>query len=142
MLYFFFYKQKTACEVRSSDWSSDVCSSDLERHRRPIFWQRRKGCRRSGGYRTDKVELCTRHSHGGLHRSGAYQVDGMNEYNKQNEALNEAIAEASGPAQSEDSDPILAERDAAIADLTDRLLSHAAEPQNIHPRQAAETADP
>src|SRR3546814_9935398 len=67
----------------------------LQRHRRPIFWQRRKGCRRSGGYRTDKVELCTRHSHGGLHRSGAYQVDGMNEDNKQNEELNEDIAEAS-----------------------------------------------
>src|SRR3546814_17360722 len=26
---FFFYKQKTAYEVRISDWSSDVCSSDL-----------------------------------------------------------------------------------------------------------------
>src|SRR3546814_3594863 len=25
----FFFKQKTAYEVRSSDWSSDVCSSDL-----------------------------------------------------------------------------------------------------------------
>src|SRR3546814_6083883 len=28
-LLFFFYKQKTAYEVRISDWSSDVCSSDL-----------------------------------------------------------------------------------------------------------------
>src|SRR3546814_4352450 len=26
----FFFKQKTADEVRISDWSSDVCSSDLE----------------------------------------------------------------------------------------------------------------
>src|SRR3546814_2362489 len=26
---FFFFKQKTAYEMRSSDWSSDVCSSDL-----------------------------------------------------------------------------------------------------------------
>src|SRR3546814_12095350 len=26
---FFFFKQKTAYEVRISDWSSDVCSSDL-----------------------------------------------------------------------------------------------------------------
>src|SRR3546814_4545322 len=25
----FFCKQKTACELRISDWSSDVCSSDL-----------------------------------------------------------------------------------------------------------------
>src|SRR3546814_6312840 len=30
MLCFFFFKQKTAYEMRISDWSSDVCSSDLE----------------------------------------------------------------------------------------------------------------
>src|SRR3546814_4236113 len=29
-MYFFFFKQKTAYELRISDWSSDVCSSDLE----------------------------------------------------------------------------------------------------------------
>src|SRR3546814_18962552 len=29
-LCFFFFKQKTAYEMRISDWSSDVCSSDLE----------------------------------------------------------------------------------------------------------------
>src|SRR3546814_3439909 len=28
-LYVFFFKQKTAYEMRISDWSSDVCSSDL-----------------------------------------------------------------------------------------------------------------
>src|SRR3546814_8992253 len=37
--YFFFFKQKTAYEMRISDWSSDVCSSDL------IV----KGARRGGG---------------------------------------------------------------------------------------------
>src|SRR3546814_7537199 len=32
----FFVKQKTAYEMRISDWSSDVCSSDLfDRHARP-----------------------------------------------------------------------------------------------------------
>src|SRR3546814_6610660 len=36
VLLFFFFKQKTAYEMRISDWSSDVCSSDL----------RRKGARR------------------------------------------------------------------------------------------------
>src|SRR3546814_12871781 len=30
-LLFFFFKQKTAYEMRISDWSSDVCSSDLTR---------------------------------------------------------------------------------------------------------------
>src|SRR3546814_7058824 len=29
LLSFFFFKQKTAYEMRISDWSSDVCSSDL-----------------------------------------------------------------------------------------------------------------
>src|SRR3546814_9079121 len=32
MYYFFFFKQKTAYEMRISDWSSDVCSSDLSTH--------------------------------------------------------------------------------------------------------------
>src|SRR3546814_10166144 len=30
-LFFFFFKQKTAYEMRISDWSSDVCSSDLRK---------------------------------------------------------------------------------------------------------------
>src|SRR3546814_1495683 len=29
VIFFFFFKQKTAYEMRISDWSSDVCSSDL-----------------------------------------------------------------------------------------------------------------
>src|SRR3546814_10501446 len=35
----FFFKQKTAYEVRISDWSSDVCSSDLVSWRglRPVW---------------------------------------------------------------------------------------------------------
>src|SRR3546814_12618705 len=35
---FFFFKQKTAYEMRISDWSSDVCSSDLEWDNRH-FWR-------------------------------------------------------------------------------------------------------
>src|SRR3546814_12614002 len=38
-LFFFFFKQKTAYEMRISDWSSDVCSSDLAI--RPFRDQRR-----------------------------------------------------------------------------------------------------
>src|SRR3546814_10919162 len=55
---FFFFKQKTAYEMRISDWSSDVCSSDLRfnassgrcagarktprihRNRRVLLWRR------------------------------------------------------------------------------------------------------
>src|SRR3546814_1593703 len=32
-VFFFFFKQKTAYEMRISDWSSDVCSSDLQTSR-------------------------------------------------------------------------------------------------------------
>src|SRR3546814_12368035 len=32
---YFFFKQKTAYEMRISDWSSDVCSSDLKE---PAYW--------------------------------------------------------------------------------------------------------
>ena len=28
-MFFFFFKQKTAYEIGTGDWSSDVCSSDL-----------------------------------------------------------------------------------------------------------------
>src|SRR3546814_7544717 len=35
--FFFFFKQKTAYEMRISDWSSDVCSSDLSARRRHRF---------------------------------------------------------------------------------------------------------
>src|SRR3546814_3513503 len=33
---FFFFKQKTAYEMRISDWSSDVCSSDLFPKKEPL----------------------------------------------------------------------------------------------------------
>src|SRR3546814_7253926 len=33
---FFFFKQKTAYELRISDWSSDVCSSDLFQYECPL----------------------------------------------------------------------------------------------------------
>src|SRR3546814_11499637 len=44
---FFFFKQKTAYEMRISDWSSDVCSSDLfeatafAQSRAVLHWQAR-----------------------------------------------------------------------------------------------------
>src|SRR3546814_10387132 len=42
---FCFFKQKTAYEMRISDWSSDVCSSDLDTPRRP----RRSGLHKEFG---------------------------------------------------------------------------------------------
>src|SRR3546814_531535 len=46
VFFFFFFKQKTAYEMRISDWSSDVCSSDLagDDARRP---HRRSACGRA-----------------------------------------------------------------------------------------------
>src|SRR3546814_3925141 len=43
---FFFFKQKTAYEMRISDWSSDVCSSDLPA--RPTDWPSRLPSRQRG----------------------------------------------------------------------------------------------
>src|SRR3546814_19163027 len=42
IVYCFFFKQKTAYELRISDWSSDVCSSDLDERPRP-WGSRREG---------------------------------------------------------------------------------------------------
>src|SRR3546814_9278118 len=47
----FFFKQKTAYEMRISDWSADVCSSDLCSY--SVAWQQATGQdnSHSGGYR-------------------------------------------------------------------------------------------
>src|SRR3546814_1519052 len=44
IFFFFFFKQKTAYEMRISDWSSDVCSSDLVGPRQ--LEERRRNLRR------------------------------------------------------------------------------------------------
>src|SRR3546814_7964715 len=43
MCRFLFFTQKTAYEMRISDWSSDVCSSDLGRSRAALQCQPRRG---------------------------------------------------------------------------------------------------
>src|SRR3546814_6334582 len=62
---FFFFKQKTAYEMRISDWSSDVCSSDLWKIltvRHPADGRRgvrraleRRARRRSRGRQSDEI---------------------------------------------------------------------------------------
>ena len=47
----FFFKQKTAYEIKECDWSSDVCSSDLQKmpeeadrlHKLLVDWRKRVG---------------------------------------------------------------------------------------------------
>src|SRR3546814_11965361 len=54
MLFVFFFKQKTAYEVRISDWSSDVCSSDLRAARSSVVlrcWTARALARSNCGLR-------------------------------------------------------------------------------------------
>src|SRR3546814_2049444 len=50
---FFFFKQKTAYEMRISDWSSDVCSSDLGRraHGKLDYKDAARGMHDSGAQR-------------------------------------------------------------------------------------------
>src|SRR3546814_20005473 len=51
-LEFFFFNQKTAYEMRISDWSADVCSSDLPCPRSPA--------RRRARTRTGRLRHCAR----------------------------------------------------------------------------------
>src|SRR3546814_4458997 len=52
LLAFCFFKQKTAYDVRISDWSSDVCSSDLcSRSETVLAWYVAGECEPRRGYR-------------------------------------------------------------------------------------------
>src|SRR3546814_5362168 len=53
ILVFFFYKKKTAYKMRISDWSSDVCSSDLSEGMWPGLINMAMGD--AGGYKTDPM---------------------------------------------------------------------------------------
>src|SRR3546814_6623081 len=72
--FFFFFKQKTAYEMRISDWSSDVCSSDLcDRDRRQ--GQPARGC----GARRACVAGDRRPAHRHRHRAGRRDDGGRTE---------------------------------------------------------------
>src|SRR3546814_3165244 len=63
VLSFFFFKQKTAYEMRISDWSSDVCSSGLaaaaedRRHAGALRTQRRRAARQEVRRQQQPAEL-------------------------------------------------------------------------------------
>src|SRR3546814_1309639 len=58
LVLFFFFKQKTAYEMRISDWSSDVCSSDLAVSAWEESWkQSDPDYRLKAGRVREKVEL-------------------------------------------------------------------------------------
>src|SRR3546814_5261430 len=53
---FFFFKQKTAYELRISDWSSDVCSSDLHYNKALFILDPTEISRPLAGKRVDVCE--------------------------------------------------------------------------------------
>src|SRR3546814_7797933 len=101
--FFFFFKQKTAYEMRISDWSSDVCSSDLDwslprhstdaagrgqprRHRWPRLARNGAGTNQSAAKKMDSwvsptcpkatstSRLATTHSENNLHQGKSVGV--------------------------------------------------------------------
>src|SRR3546814_18895549 len=59
LAWFFFFKQKTAYEMRISDWSSDVCSSDLKDRLMPVDLARERRIAR----RDPHIRLGEHHLH-------------------------------------------------------------------------------
>src|SRR3546814_1379423 len=55
LIFFFFFKQKTAYEMRISDWSSDVVSSDLYGFMR--ITDRKKDVIKSGGEWVSSIDI-------------------------------------------------------------------------------------
>ena len=53
---FFFFKQKTAYEIGTGDWSSDVCSSDL---RVDLFRSRLEGATSAAGMSKSQLARAT-----------------------------------------------------------------------------------
>src|SRR3546814_5443443 len=79
LICFFFFKQKTAYEMRISDWSSDVCSSDLtgvkvETH---ALCDQCGGCNdrpHGGGEHVEMIDVQIRAKLAGAH-VGKYEAD-------------------------------------------------------------------
>src|SRR3546814_5197979 len=57
MLHIIFLKQKTAYEMRISDWSSDVCSSDLTAERTVDFAEFDRTAARVANFLVDAIAL-------------------------------------------------------------------------------------
>src|SRR3546814_11945688 len=78
LAFVFFFKQKTAYEMRISDWSSDVCSSDLHSlrlisdSRAPaLLWHSRRRCSRSdNGFCRSARRNSGKHPHSAQHGLG------------------------------------------------------------------------
>src|SRR3546814_211556 len=72
---FFFFKQKTAYEMRISDWSSDVCSSDLERRDGAALCALARHFGAEGRRDRDTRSAAARAGQSGMARSGLHPGD-------------------------------------------------------------------
>src|SRR3546814_9125244 len=89
-LVFFFFKQKTAYEMRISDWSSDVCSSDLiERTLFTLRWFDDPALRRTVTAELNKGEARNSLARAvAFHRLGRFRDRGLENQQTRAAALN------------------------------------------------------
>src|SRR3546814_15207052 len=75
--YLFFFKKKTAYEMRISDWSSDVCSSDLQAgaFADECVAALRTGIERESGNCHDLAALLVRQSRGDQRSGAGFRLD-------------------------------------------------------------------
>ena len=73
MVVFFFFKQKTAYEILTCDWSSDVCSSDLVPKVLCLGTEGSNGSLFRNGWFQCFFCLGTEGSNGSLYRNGWFQ---------------------------------------------------------------------
>src|SRR3546814_1296444 len=92
MLIFFFFKQKTAYEMRISDWSSDVCSSDLLALRHDRTGLRRRPCQSDRPLRRRSRRFSSTSAHSGSCTHSGFRAG----------TLSDAGASAFGPREPEE----------------------------------------
>src|SRR3546814_8570284 len=74
---FFFFKQKTAYEMRISDWSSDVCSSDLKTD---AEWKQQLGSQAYAVLRHAATERAFSSPLDDEHRAGLFACKGCGQH--------------------------------------------------------------
>src|SRR3546814_10058690 len=114
MTFFFCFKQKTAYEMRISDWSSDVCSSDL---------QRRKELTKVAGQYAEQARVAIR----GVRRDG---MDGLKKLEKDGE-IGEDDAKMWHDEIQNLTDASIKKVDEALAQKTKRSEEHTSDLQSL-----------
>src|SRR3546814_6512751 len=95
LLFFFFVKQKTAYEMRISDWSSDVCSSDLHAVREARAATRNLGT--GVTRRSDTETYCAGEGRRSLQQAtSGYSIEGIRVHARSEPAPERAFKRASG----------------------------------------------